>query len=229
MEPLLIQKLRTERIQFVNAGAPVQPLWKAGPRGSRIHLISASQDDTGTPLMSFFRGRVLTDNAMPSPGFTLGRTTGALPPVLTATKTTNDHLDRTNGSFVQDGWVAGNLLAIINSIDNPQNQVVAHVTTVAATTLTYTGTPLNATAAAMAIFTQLVLANLMWAKTLTASAGSSNSAAAVSMMDPSLFPAFLAAPGTFISLEPGELLLVKCGTLPAANSAVMVTADGGDY
>ena len=68
MEPMLIQKLRTERIQFVNGGAPVQPLWKAGPRGSRIHLISASQDDTGTPLMSFFRGHVLTDNAMPAPG-----------------------------------------------------------------------------------------------------------------------------------------------------------------
>lgn len=227
--PQFIATTRTNGIQFVASGAPAQVAWKAGPYGSRIHLMSASQDDTTTGTLSIYRGKVLTDNSLPYVDFPLTRTVKGLPPVLTATKTTNDHLDRTNGSFIQDGWVAGMMLGIINASDNLQNQIIAHVTTVAATTLTYTGTPLNATASAMSVNTQLVQCDLLWSVSMVSGAGNSNSVAAINLMSTTNFPSFLSAPDTFFVLGPGELLIVNCGTLPASNKSINVVVAGGDY
>lgn len=226
-QPQFVSNYRCSYVQYVNAGAPAQIVWQAGPNGSRIHAIRATQDDTTTALMTLYRGRVLTDNGLPFP-FARRPVLGKAP-ILAATKTTNDHLDRTNGSFIQDGWVAGAYAAILDSTDNPQNQVIAHVTTVAATTLTYTGTPLNASAATMAASTVLAMVNILDAIAMVSGAGNSSSAPAINLFSTTNDPSLLSPPDTFLTLGPYELLVVNCGTLPAANKSINVTVDGGDY
>jgi hypothetical protein len=225
-QPQFVASYRNTYTQYVNAGAKAQVIWQAGSAGSRIHAIRATQDDTGTGVLSLYRGRILTDNALPFPN--ARRPVVGKAPILAATKTTNDHLDRTNGSFVQDGWVAGMNCAILDSTDNPQNQVIAHVTTVVAATLTYTGTPLNATAATMAASTVLALVNLLDAATLVASAGTSG-VPGMNLFSTTNDPSLLAAPDGFLILGPYELLVVNLATLPAANTSVNVTVDGGEY
>ncbi len=226
-QPQFITQYRSSYVQYVNAGAPAQVAWQAGPLGSRIHAIRASQDDTTTAAMSLYRGRILTDNALPFP-FAQRPVVGK-PPILAATKTTNDHVDRTNGSFVQDGWVAGMMAAILDSTDNPQNQVIAHVTTVVAATLTYTGSPLNATAATIGGAAILALVNIIDVVAMVSGAGNSAGVPNIALFSTTSDVSLLTAPDTFITLGPYELLVINCGTLPAANKSINLTVDGGDY
>lgn len=225
-QPQFVASYRTQITQFVNAGAPAQVVWRAGPNGSRIHLMTATQDDTTTAVMSVYQGKVLTDNAKASPW--LPTDVQGLCPVLALTNTTNSTITRTNGSFTADGWSVNDHLAVLNSWDNPANQVIAHATTVAAATLTFTGTVFNAAAATPSANLQLARVMPLWAVSMVSGAGT-GSVAAINLMSTTLFPAFLAAPDTFLTLAAGDVLIVQCGTLPAVNKSINVIVVGGDW
>jgi len=228
-DPTFVANYRTQITQFVNSGAVTQAIWRAGPTGSRIHLMTATQDDTTTAVMSLYQGKILTDNAKPFP-FAPPDLQG-LCPVLAITNTTNSTITRTNGSFIQDGWSLSKMLAVLCAFDNPQNQIApAHPTTIAAATLTFTGAIFNAAAAASAISAGVQLAQVMplWAVSMVSGAGT-GSVAAINLMSTSLFPAFMTTPDTFLALGPNEILVCSCATLPAAAKSINVLVVGGDW
>lgn len=226
-QPTFVEQYRCGFTQYVNGGAPAQVVVQAGPKGSRVHAIRITQDDTTAGAVSLYRGRIITDNALPFP-FARRPITGKAP-ILALTNTTNATITRTNGSFIQDGWVAGMMAVPLDCTDNPANQVIAHVTTVAAGTLTYTGVPFNAAAATMAASTVLAMVSLLDTITMVSGAGNTNAVPGVNLFSTTNDPSLLAAPDGFLILGPGELLIVNCGTLPAANKYISVTADFGDY
>lgn len=237
--PTFVNNYRSGSCRFVNAGEHVAVLYRAGPNGSRIHKISASQDTTQTVDISFFKGKILTDNARATP-FVQPEDSGlGLYPVLTITAATNTTITRTNGSFIQDGWRLQDGLAILGSTTNIQNQVIAHPTTVAATTLTFTGLVCQAADTACPPQMQLARTKLLFSKALISGAGNTGTVAAINDMDTTLYPSLLAAPDQFILLGPNELLLAHWGpygaafasltALPAVNKSVDIDCEGGDY
>ena len=232
--PIFIANQRANDIQFAAAGAKVQCLWQAGPNGSRLQASYATQDDTTTSVMQFYRGVVLTDNGRPMPiapfpgmaGWSAQLNSQMPTPVLALTNTT---ITRTNGSFIADGWNVGMLCGVIGCADNIQNQVIpSHVTTVAAGTLTFTGAVFTA-AATPSPMTQLVRCTPMWNVSMVNGAGVTSAVAQINMLSTAVGTSLLAAPDGFITLGPNELLLVYCTTLPAANKCITVSAHGGDY
>ena len=225
-QPTFVANYRSQITQFVNGGAPAQAVWRAGPNGSRIHLMSATQDDTTTAVMAVYQGKILTDNSKASP--LLPEDYQGLTPILALTNSTNSTITRTNGSFIQDGWSVSKLLAVLKAWDNPANQVIAHPTTVATQTLTFTGVVFNGAAASPSPNLQLAAVNLLWTVSMVASAGTGG-VAAINLMSTTYYPGFLASPDTFLALGPNEVLVVNCGTLPAANKSIMITVVGGDW
>ena len=227
--PIFIGGQRTNGIQFANAGAKLQCAWAAGPNGSRIHAMTLAQDDTTTGTMSLFRGRILTDNGRPYVGWSPQQSTLALTPVLAVTNTTNSTITRTNGSFFVDGWNVGMFLGILNAVDNCQNQVApVHVTSLSATTLTFTSVVFNAAAASPCGGMLLVECEPLWGVAAVSGCGTGTTAA-VNLLSTTVGTSLLSAPDGFITLGPNELLLASCGTLPTANKAITVLTSGGDY
>lgn len=225
--PLFIAAYRSQTTPFLNAGALNQVIWRAGPNGSRIHGISASQDDTATSLIKFFKGIVLTDNAQVMPG--AGTPGAGLTPVLALTKAANDTFTRTNGSFITDGWQVGTQGCIIDESKNLQNQILFYPTTVVAGTITLTGTPLNATDAAPSGNIKLASVALLWSKALVASCGNADATPALNMLSTTNYPGLYAAPDTFLTLGPNQLLIANIAAAPAASKNVYLVVDGGDY
>lgn len=235
--PIFVGGMRNNDIQFTAAGAKTQVLFQAGPNGSRIHSAYMTQDDTTTSVMQLYRGVILTDNGRPLPqgpypgqGWSAQMNCGALTPVLTLTNTTNSTITRTNGSFITDGWNVGMLLGVINSADNIQNQVMpSHVTSLTATTLTFTGAIFQAASGTPTPAMQLVRCTPLWNVAMVSGAGVTSAVAQINLLSTAVGTSLLAAPDGFITLGPNELLLVFCTTLPAANKCITVTAHAGDY
>jgi len=225
--PQTIQLYRSQITTFLNAGALNQVIWKAGPNGSRISGISASQDDTATSLIKFFKGTVLTDNAQSMAG--LGTPGASLTPVLALTKAANDTFTRTNGSFITDGWQVGTQGCIINSSKNLQNQILFYPTTVVAGTITLTGTPLNASDAAPSGNLQFASVALLWSKALVNGAGNADATPALNMLSSTNYPVIYAQPDGYLLLGPNQLLIANIAAAPAASKNVAIVVDGGDY
>jgi len=237
-DPTFVSQYRTECIEFTAAGPHVMVAWKAGPNGSRIHSITATLDTTGTTNIIFYRGRIVTDNALPRPFMDRYRAQAALTPVLALTNATNSTITRTNGSFIDDGITVNTHLAVLGSNTNVQNQVIFIPTTVAAGTLTATGVIFQAADASPSGMMCLARADLLWSKPMVGNDGYSGTVAAINMIDATLNPSFLANPDGFLTLEPNELLLVAYGApavfasvvaLPAAGKALTVSVCGGDF
>jgi len=224
--PVLIQKYRTQQTIFLNAGALVQPIWQAGPNGSRIHAISFTQTDTNAGVLQLFQGKVLTDNALCAPNYPRYQ---GLPPVLAITKAATDTVTRTNGSFIADGWRVGQICFAINENVNPQNQVLQIVTTVAAATLSLGANIFNATDATPGAGLQLVMGNLLDSITNVSGAGNTNAVPALNLMSTTNFPSFLPSPDTFLLLDSFEYLLLSVATAPASTKQYSCTVYGGDY
>lgn len=224
--PLFVGQYRSVTTTFLNAGALNQPIYKAGPNGSRIHGISASQDDTATSLIKFYKATVLTDNRLAYPGApdTLGKG-----PILALTKAATDTATRTNGSFVSDGWLVGNLACIINSSDNLQNQILSYITAVAAGTLSFNGTPMNASAATPATDLQICSCFLLWSKALVNGAGNADATPALNMLSTTNYPGLYASPDTFLTLGPNQILIANIAAAPASAKNVSIVVDAGDY
>jgi len=239
LAPIFIANQRTNGVQFAASGAKLQCLWAAGPNGSRIQTIFMSQDDTTTGNMQLWKGTILTDNGRPTPQnpgipgqpsqWSPQNNSQALPPVLALTNTTNSTITRTNGSFIVDGWNVGMFCAVLGANDNIQNIVAPfHITSIAAGTLTMTGTVFNAASATPPATTQLVKCEPFWSVAAVSGMGMTT-VANVNMFSTALGTQLLTVPDSFLTLGPGELILVSYSGTVTANKSTCVTITGGDY
>jgi hypothetical protein len=210
--PTFVASYASQETQILNqygAGIGV-PIWTAGVNGSRIHAIACANDDTNTPTLTLYRGSVLSTNAAAGMAITTSTIT------------------RTSGSFVADGWLANNRVFVMNETNNLANQIVQPLSSVAAGTLTFSGTPLH-TDASPPTSLQLVRASLLWALAVVAGAGNTSAVPAQNVLQPSQYPSFYPAPDTFLMLGPNEILIaVLSGTVTALKS-VDIIVDGGNY
>lgn len=234
--PTFVNGYRNGSCRFVNAGEHVAVLFRGGPNGSRIHKISLAQDTTQAVDISFFKAKILTDNARVAAGIQPEDSGLGLTPVLALGTNT---ITRTNGSFIQDGWRLQDAVAVLGSNTNIQNQTIAHMTTVAATTLTFTAAQWQAADATPSPTMQLARARLLWSKSMVSGSGNTTAVPADNLLSITNYPSLLAAPDQFVLLGPGELLLAHWGpygavhgsltALPAVNKSIDIDCEGGDY
>lgn len=186
--------------------------------GSRIHALSATTNDAGnnTCLLGKARQRTLVSN------------------MGTASIATTSTITRSSGSFVTDGFLVGQRIAILpvnpedgSNLTTAGNGLICTLTAVAATTLTVSGTPLTAETilAGFAIYqlTQLGVVSV------PLNSGFASGVPAVSLLSPTVMPWLDDTPNRFMTLGPNEYLWVAAGTALAASEVIDVSAMLGDY
>lgn len=222
--PITVGNWRTVDTQFVNGGASAQTIFQAGPWGARVHAaIATANQGSYTPTLTLYKGQVLTNNALPSPGHPWMQQPGKCPGLDIATTTT---ITRTNGSYIVDGWQTGNLCFIANDWTTPANQVVDPITVTSATTLTLTNAVSADTTPNAAL--QLVRVVPLVTYTMVQSAGLVAGTGALNLLDPTKIPLLFQAPDVFLVLGPYEHLVLNVGTLPSAGNQLSVYCAGGD-
>lgn len=144
----------------------------------------------------------------------------------TTTVTGTNTFNRASGSFVTDGWRAGDLVVPFGMTTAANNGALGRVTTVTATALTVNGTPY--TNETMPTTARLVAACARTRKAVPINAGNDDAVPAVPLMGGSQDPASPALPDTGYSLGAEDVLLVSMSAavsaLPAAVAVHAITA-----
>lgn len=186
--------------------------------GSRIHALSATTNDTAnnTCLLGKARSRTLVAD------------------MGTASIATTSTITRSSGSFVTDGFLVGQRIAILPTaaesganLTTAANGQICVLTAVAATTLTVSGTPLvvETILAGFAIYqlTQLGVTSV------PLNSGFASGVPAVSLLSPSVMPWVDDTPNRFMTLGPNEWLWAAAGTALGAGEVMDISAMLGDY
>jgi hypothetical protein len=108
----------------------------------------AASTDTATNSLQIIKGTLMSS-------FSAITASGAMPAYtgFTAGTCTTSTIVRTGGSFVTDGWQVGDTAMVFgDTVQTGNNGILLQVTTVAALTLTVTGTPLTINAGIAAGF-----------------------------------------------------------------------------
>lgn len=179
--------------------------------GASVYDLFAHSSDSAAKDVQFYRGEVLT---------TVGAATG------TAT-TTSSTVARTTGSFVTDGWRVGMQAMIFAALtDAPQavEGILCTVSSVAAATLSFSGTPLSALT--LTTGARVVALDPMWA--VSVPAGSGNSGAVVETWVLSTTNAS-AARVKDEKFGPTQMLVASAKTAVTASTAITLSGSAARY
>jgi len=186
--------------------------------GSRIHALSVTTNDAAnnTVVLGRARRRTLVSD------------------MGTASIATTSTITRSSGSFVTDGFLVGQRIAILPlnegdgaNLTTAANGQILTLTTVAATTLTVSGTPLIAETilAGFAIY-QMMQHSVT---SVPLNSGFASGVPAVSLLSSSVMPWVDDTPNRFLTLGPTEYLWAAAGTALGASEVMDVIAMLGDY
>ncbi|MHB2021351.1 MAG: hypothetical protein ACYCW6_30835 [Candidatus Xenobia bacterium] len=218
--PFYAASVRTVQTQLTQ-NMPGASVFKAGSNGSRIHLISAAQNDTSTGNLILYRGYALRTNS--------GST-------LALTNTTNSTITDSGNALISSGFrINGRIF--VSYFDGPNfsvsynmnNQVAAAPTNVAAGTLTFSGTIFNAADPTPPTSLALIQANLMFTVGLTSQAGFASANNGLSLLDTIRYPGLFMPPDSALVLGPDEYLVAVLGTAPSAGKSVDISVSAEDY
>lgn len=161
-----LARILVEQYPAAVAAAPL-PAYFGGC--SCIDITAVSADASNKDVM-LYHGILLTTQETTA--------TGAMSAATTSTIT------RANGSFITDGWRAGDLVMVFapkTVAANATDGILAIITAVAATTLTVNGTPL--VVGALAASSRLFRISLDLRATVTANAGTGGSVASIGLLN----------------------------------------------
>lgn len=144
----------------------------------------------------------------------------------TTTVTGTNAFNRASGSFVTDGWRAGDVVMPFGMTTAANNGVAGVVTTVTATVLTVTGTPY--TNETMPTTARLLRVSQRTRRAIPISSGNTDTAPAVALMGGTQDPAAAALPDTGYSLGDTDVMIVSMvaavSALPASVQVQAITA-----
>lgn len=144
----------------------------------------------------------------------------------TTTVTGTNAFNRASGSFVTDGWRAGDTVMPFGMTTAANNGVAGVVTTVTSTVLTVNGTPY--TNETMPTTARLMRVSQRTRRGLPISSGNTDTAPAVGLMGGSQDPAAPALPDTGYSLGDVDVMIVgmvaAVSALPASVQVQAITA-----
>jgi hypothetical protein len=209
--PQFVATYRSTQTQLVAAHAKnPRPIWTPGANGSRIHSINIATDDsTASQTILLYRAVEIETNASMTPA------------ALTATPT----ITRSIGSFVTDGWQVNQRAFLLGS-NNLSNDQATVVTTVAAGTLTITGTFTAESSWPGALYRASLIATI----SLPASSGAAAATPPLNVLNPNLLPTLVGSPDNFFVLGSNDLLLAAVGNTNVASAkSVDIVVEGGDY
>jgi hypothetical protein len=212
--PIFIGSWDTQITSMVAAHSTTVALliWQGGSSGSRVHAISlAVEDSAANTAILYYAERMTLESAMG---------TGAH-------VDDGDTITRVSGSFVTDGWLAGDRFVVSGST-TLLNGFFATLTTVAALTLTFATGNTNASEdfPSGAIIWRLSQLHLT---TMSAQAGNAASTDALDMLITDFPPADV-SPDRYLTLGPNDGLALSVGTaIGASTDRLDITVFGGDY
>lgn len=215
--PIFLGSVRHEPVQFVPAfSTRPRPLWTPGASGSEIRKITISTNDAGNNQLQIGIARRLT----------LGSAMGS--GALVDNGASADTITRSSGSFLDDGWLAGNRLFLLGST-TLANDVEVILTAAAAGTLTLaTGGATVNTAEGLPNLAKLCL--LTWMHYLSVPLGSGLPAVvSVSGLSTTQNPSLDASPDRVITLGPTDILVGKVTTALGTGEVLDVLVEGGDF
>lgn len=186
--------------------------------GSRIHAGSVTTNDAANNSLAFGKARQRT----------------LVSDMGTASVATTSTITRSSGSFVTDGFLVGQRIAILPTtlesganLTTAANGQIVTLTTVAATTLTVSGTPLTAETilAGFAIYQMFQFGVL----SVPLNSGFASGVPAVSLLSPTTLPWLDDTPNRFLTLGPNEYFWAAAGTALSAQEVMDVNLMLGDY
>lgn len=213
--PIFTGAPRSPLTQFNSSyGTRFRPLCTAGSSGSRIEQLIIASTDAGANTLQLGAAHLLTSGQNMGSGLFVDGGGGS------------DTITRSSGSFVTDGWVVGDRLALLGST-TLANDFFAILTAVASGTLTFaTGTV--SVAEALAASTGLYRLGFLGQLAVAITAGSSTTAA-VSGLSPTLIPSIDPSPDRNLRLGPNVVLMGAVGTILGASETIDVTSVVADY
>lgn len=178
------------------------PIWQAGPRGGRVHAISAYSGTGTSPTFWLGVGNILTPVGC----------------VANVTKNgTNDFITRgAGGSFLTDGWQVGDLCLVVNNGTQLNNRLQQVKTLTSATVLTLEGVNDFSATDAAAINTYLLRV------TMLTPAISLTTTTATSILTTTNLPFLAGGADNYLTLGPNEFLVAWFGVQPTAPGATIV-------
>ena len=215
--PIFVGSWRVENTTLVAAHGTTLalPIWVASNSGSRVHGISvANTDASGNTAILYYAKRMTLASAMGTGTFVDGG--GG-----------SDTITRTSGSFVTDGWLAGDRLLVAGA-STLANSFFVTVTGVAALTLTFATATVGAAESlpSTAVIYKLSQLHLT---TLAANAGNAASTSTLDLLITD-WPIADVTPDRYILIEGNDALAVSVGTAVGASpDRVDISAFGGDY
>jgi len=146
----------------------------------------------------------------------------------TLTVTGTNAFNRATGSFITDGWRAGDTVMPFGMTTAANNGVAGVVTTVTATVLTVTGTPY--TNETMPTTARLIRVSQRTRRAVAISSGNTDTAPPVVLMGGTQDPASAALPDTGYSLGDIDVMIVgMAATVSALPASVQVQAITARY
>ncbi|MBI4968167.1 MAG: hypothetical protein HZC25_08635 [Rhodospirillales bacterium] len=214
--PAYVGNYRTEQLALVpEFGTRPRVLWRAPSdtalRGSRIHAMTYANSTGSARTVDQMLGKVL------SKGADMGT-----PAIAGLNAITRDA-----GSFIADGWRVGQRLAL-QGATTVTNDALAIITAVTATQISFAASTFSANENLPSTI-ELIRVTQLHTTNVAASSGFADGSPSVSGLNNSMMPAIDQSPGRFLTLGSGELLLARINSAAPANTAVEITAFGGDY
>lgn len=149
---------------------------------------------------------------------------------VTTTATTNATNTRNSGSFITDGWTVGDSAMIFGSATSSNNGVLAVVTTVATSTLTYSGVPSGFSAVTEGAGFYIAKVGLWTQRTIPINSGNTGSAPSVVLLGGTQDPARAPLPDSGLTLGPsGLLIFASTATISAKPATLSLAATYGMY
>lgn len=193
-------------------------IYRAG--GSRIHAINISTNDAANNTLTLFKATLATNVA------NMG----------TASFATNNTITRSTGSFVTDNWAVGQRLfvgpvspASVLQPTTPGNGQLVTITTVAATTLTVSGTPFAGTPETIPTGFALWRLNTLCVLSVPLNAGFASGVPAVSGLQPAILPFLDESPNRFLTFGANDYLAGAVGTAMGTGEVMDIEVYAGDY
>lgn len=214
--PLFVQSRRSQGDQFVAAfGTRPRVVWTPGASGSEIEAINIASTSGSANKVRLYRGQVLTEQSNMGAGALVDGGGGT------------DSVTRSSGSFLDDGWRANNLMALVGAT-TVANNFAATLTTATALSLSIaTGTV--DTAEPLAAGASLYLLQLFGLIEVPANAGNISAVPSVSALDETELPILDRTPNRHIRLGAADRLFAALDAAPGVGEQVDLVCLGGDY
>lgn len=182
--------------------------------GCRVIDGMMSSTDTSTSKIALYVGQQMSTYAASTAGQYLVAYGGM--GVVATTATANSTVTRTTGSFITDGWQVGDLAMLFGCVSSANNGTVNVVTTVAAGTLTVSGTTGISVAETQGAGFRMVRVGLRTTRQLAVTAGSDGTTAPLPLIGGTLDPGSDNAPAGIMLGQTGMLIAAPVAAVTAA-------------